>query len=220
MRFLLPAVLFSFSINAHAQKIFSTDDEHIFHAGIAAGANFCQVDGDGFVGYHKVGFAGNAQVYVRLSRVFQLSLGLGYAQKGSRESDIRQTSLGPAVFRYRLDLNYAEMPLMLYLFDGTRINYGLGISYGRLISSKEEAEDINPIRIDPELYPFRKDDWTGIAHIGYHIYGQWFATAQFQYTLGSIRNLDAIPPGYGYARERNNAVAVRLLYIIPSGGAR
>lgn len=220
MRYLLLFILLHASPFSGAQEVFSRDDERIFHAGVQSGANFCQVDGDGFSGYRKVGFAGNALVYVRVLPILHLSLGLGYAQKGSRESSIRETAIGPAVFRYRLDLNYVEMPLLAHLFFGGRLHYSAGFSYARLISSKEESEDVNPILISPELYPFRKQDWAGIVCINYQVYHQWFLSGQYQYTIGSIRDLPQIPPGYGFANERNNLMSLRLLYIIKSGATR
>src|SRR5205814_535086 len=141
-------VFFAFcTLTAKGQELFSRDEERVFHAGLIAGANFCQVDGDGFVGYHKVGFTGGASVYIKLSPIFQASLGIGYTQKGSRESGV-----------YRLALDYAEMPLLLQLFPPGRFHYSAGISYARLISSKEEAEDVN-VLISQELYPFQKQDW-------------------------------------------------------------
>jgi hypothetical protein len=203
-----------------AQTPFSQEDERIFHAGLTVGANFCQVDGDGFSGYHKAGLAANASVFVRLLPFLHANLGIGYSQKGSRESRIQETYIGPAVFRYRLDLNYVEMPFMLHLIEGKGFNYSAGISYARLLSFKEEAEDVNYIKISPELYPFKKRDWVGILGIGYHLGSNWFASGQYQYTLGSIRSEPDIPPGYGFGRQRNNVMTIRLVYIIKSGGER
>ncbi len=226
MRFLLTVLLLvSAALHAKAQAgdepaLFSRDEAKIFHAGVNLGANFCQVDGDTYDGYRKVGIAGGALVYVRVLPIVHVSLGLGYAQKGSRQSDIRDTYLGPAVFRYRVDLNYVELPLMFHLFLGGRLHYSAGISYARLLSSKEEAEDVNPIIIKQEYYPFIKEDWSGIVSINAHIYGRFFLQGQFQYTLGSIRDQPYIPPGYGSGHQRNNVMSVRLLYIIPSGAAR
>ncbi len=215
----LIALILAWNICA-AQNIFSTDDTRIFYGGLHLGANFSQVDGDGFSGYHKVGIAGGAAVYVRFLGTFGASLGLGYAQKGSSEARITGTAIGPAVFRYRIHLEYAELPLLLHYFSPGRFHYSGGFSYSRLVNSKEEAEDINPIRISPELYPFRKQDWSGILGITYRIYGQWFISGQYQYTIGSIRSEPFIPPGFGYGRQRNNVMGLRLLYVIGSGTSR
>jgi len=210
------------SEHSKAQEIFSAGDDRIFYGSLNLGANFSQVDGDGFSGYHKVGIAGGASVYVHFWTIFAASLGLGYAQKGSHEARISETSIGPAVFRYRAHLQYAEVPLLLHLLLDCpntvlgKIRYSAGFSYSRLLSSTETSEDINTIRISPELYPFRKQDWSGIVGLGYRIYGAWFLSGQYQYTIGSIRSEPYIPPGYGQGRQRNNVMTLRLMYIIGS----
>jgi hypothetical protein len=205
---LLSSILLCYSLSAQGQELFTRDDERVFHAGLNAGINFCQVDGDGLVGYHKIGLAGGATIYTRLLPILHASLGIGYTQKGSVQPG-----------RYRLNLNYVEAPLLFHLFPSGRFHYSAGISYGRLISSKEEAEDVG-ILVDPDLYPFNKTDWNIMAGVSYHINGQWFLNGQYQYTIQSMRDVANIPPGYGYANERNNVVSLRLLYIIPSAGAR
>jgi hypothetical protein len=208
VRALLIGCFFLCTTASWAQELFTRDDERVFHAGLAAGINFCQVDGDGLVGYHKIGLAGGATVYTRLLPILHASLGIGYTQKGSVEPG-----------RYRLNLNYVELPLLFHLFPKGRFHYSAGLSYGRLISSKEEAEDVG-ILVDADLYPFNKSDWNIVAGVSYHLQGQWFLNGQYQYTIQSMRDAANIPPGYGYANERNNVVSLRMLYIIPSGAER
>src|ERR1044072_2745021 len=108
-------ILLLLSVQAAGQIPFSEDDDRRFHAGVSLGSNFCQVDGDSFDGYHKVGIAGHTSVFVKLKGIFHASLSLGYAQKGTREASIRDTYTGPAVFRYKLNLNYVEMPLLVHM---------------------------------------------------------------------------------------------------------
>lgn len=213
------------SLRSKAQSVFSAFDDRIFYGSLNLGANFSQVDGDGFSGYHKVGIAGGGTVYVRPFKsppwnLLAGSLGIGYAQKGSHEASIRETTLGPAIFRYRMHLQYVDVPLLLHLLLPGRFHYSAGISYSRLISSNETSEDINIIRISPELFPFRRSDWSGIAGFGLRIRESLFLSGQYQYTLGSIRSEPYIPPGYGYGRQRNNVITLRLLYIIGSGSSR
>jgi hypothetical protein len=113
-----------------------------------------------------------------------------------------------------------EVPVLIHLFMRKRWHFSGGFSYARLISSKEEVTDPNPVVLNPDQYPFQKQDWSGIAGLGYNIHGQWYLIGQYQYTIGSMRDLANIPPGYGFAGERNNVMSLRLLYIIPSGGER
>jgi hypothetical protein len=210
VRLLLIALFLLPIAGIHAQELFSKDDDHVFHAGLYLGINFCQVDGDYFFGYNKIGGAGGAQVYARLNRFMHASIGIGYAQKGCREAN---------AWDYYLDLKYAEMPLMLHIFPGGRLHFSAGISYARLISSTEDAYGAMPFANNPDQYPFSKTDWSGIGGMSYRVYGNWFLNGQFQYTIGSMRRLEDAPPGYAFSGQQNNVVTLRLLYIIPSGAA-
>lgn len=222
MRYLL-LCFFLFSIfSAKSQALFTKDDNHLFYGGLKLGANFSQIDGDGFSGYHKVGFAGEGIVYVKPFPVVGFSLGLGYAQKGCHESSLIGTNIGPAVFRYRVHLQYVEVPLMIQIFTPGRLHYSLGVAYNRLLSSKEESEDINQIAISPDLYPFEKQELSGIVGINFKVYRSFFLCGQYEYSLSSIRNGANIPPGYrtGTGREFNNLMSLQFLYLIGSGNAR
>ncbi|MEO6832525.1 MAG: outer membrane beta-barrel protein [Chitinophagaceae bacterium] len=218
--FLLFLFLFTTSLG-NAQTIFSPDDTHLFYGGLEAGANFSQIDGDGFSGYHKVGFVGEGIVYIKPTKLIGFSLGLGYAQKGMNEADLTGTALGPAVFRYRVHLQYVEVPLLLQIFIPGRFHYSAGLAYNRLLSSNEESEDINPIAISPDLYPFEKQELSGIVSINYKVYGSLFLCGQYEYSITSIRNGANIPPGYatGIGHEYNNLMSFRLLYLIGSGNS-
>jgi len=223
MRILLSLLVSFLSVTSlWAQAPFTVDDNRLFYGGLQLGMNFSQVDGDTYSGYHKVGVVGGGLVYVRPFKRLGFSLGLGYAQKGSNESDIRETAIGPAVFRYRIHLQYAEVPLLFHLFVPGKFHYSAGFAYSRLLASKEESEDINPINISPDLYPFKPQEISGIVGINYHIYGQWFALGQYQYSLTSIRSDPQIPPGYntGSGHEYNNLFSLKLLYLIGSATAR
>ena len=55
------------TVNAVAQNPDSYYDEvpRTFYGGLIAGANFTQVDGDNYAGYHKVGLNAGGIVYTR-----------------------------------------------------------------------------------------------------------------------------------------------------------
>ena len=206
----------------HAQVLFGQEDDRIFYGSLESGANFSQVDGDGFSGYHKVGIAGVASVLVKPFSLLGISLGIGYEQKGSLEKSIQEFNTVPALFEYRLHFQYASLPLLVHLFLPGRLYYSAGVSYNRLISADESADANFPIKISPDLYPFKKQDWCGIAGITYRIGKGFFIAGQYQYTVGSIRSDPFIPPGFGagLGRERNNVMSLRIRYIIASAGTR
>ncbi|MBS1643508.1 MAG: PorT family protein [Bacteroidetes bacterium] len=201
---------------AHAQGPFDKDNSQIFFGGLVAGANFAQIDGDGFSGYHKPGFVGGGVVYLKPKSLLGFSLGLNYAQKGCKENSPASTSIGTAIFRYRVQLNYVQVPLLIHLFRPGRLHYSAGVAYNRLISSQESSEDINAIPISANLYPFEKKEWSGIVGFSYRVVENLFLCGQYEYSLSSIRNGTNIPPGYntGTGHEYNNLMTLRLMYLI------
>ena len=59
-----------------------------------------------------------------------------FSQKGAYKRDaITSNSTFP--YAYNLRLNYAEIPVMVYLTDKDAISVGLGVSYGRLVGLTE-----------------------------------------------------------------------------------
>lgn len=200
----------------HAQGPFEKDNPQMFIGGLVAGANFAQIDGDGFSGYHKPGFVGGGIVYLKSKSPLGLSLGLNFAQKGCKENSATSTNIGTAIFRYRVQLNYVQVPLLIHFFRPGRIHYSAGIAYNRLISSQESSEDINAIPISASLYPFEKQEWSGIVGFGCRVVENLFLVGQYEYSLSSIRNGTNIPPGYntGSGHEYNNVMTLRLMYLL------
>ena len=202
---------------ASAQSFLELPEDRFFFGGINLGGNFSQVDGDGYAGYHKVGFRGGAQVFGRVAPNLAASLGLFYAQKGSVEKTFIETSLGPAVFEYRMHLQYVEMPLQLHYFYGEKWVFNGGFAYGRLINATEEAASLYPIKIDPELYPFKRDEWSYMLGLGYRFYKNWIIQGHYQYTIGNIREGDQLPPQLSVGPERNNVVSLQVLILLGTG---
>jgi hypothetical protein len=200
-----------------AQSFIDQDETRTFFGGINLGTNFSQVDGDGYFGYHKVNFRGGAQVYLRMVPNLWASMGLLYTQKGSVEKTITETSLGPAVFEYRMHLQYAEMPVQFHYFYGPKWVFDGGIAYARLINSKEEAISINPIKIDPELYPFKRDEWSWMLGIGYRFYKNWIIQGHYQYSLTNIREGDQLPPQFSIGPEFNNMITLQVVILMGTG---
>ncbi len=190
------------------------DEYRNFWGGIAAGVNFSQVDGDGFAGYNKVGLNAGPVVYARFSPLIGASLEIAFSQKGSKMRRITDNAYsGPAVERYDMKLNYAEVPLLLHLMPEGRFHYSLGASYGYLISSEETAETIAPVNLDSELYSFLDQDINMIFGASYQLYGNWFFSGRFAYSLSTIRDPARVPVGYGGGNQANNLFTFRLVYL-------
>lgn len=109
------------------------------------GGNACQVDGDECYGYRKFGIHAGAGALIPVLKVSNFSMDVGlevlFNQKGAYKGDSLRLHLGSYVGRYNLKLNYAEIPLMLYLTDKDRYSLGVGVSYGRIVYLDEKHND-------------------------------------------------------------------------------
>ncbi len=207
-------ILTGFSQHSLAQSNYYEEDPHTFYGGLIAGGNFSQVDGDNFAGYHKVGMNVGGIVYASLADHLAASLEILYSQKGSRA---HKTQLSNNkiynILKYDINLNYAEVPVMLNYFDRRKSNFGAGFSYSQLISFKENVTTDPPFNTAVNLddYPFKKMDVNFIVGGNLHLYAGFFLNFRFQYSLFAIRK--NIYPEFGRAEQYNNMYTLRLMYL-------
>lgn len=200
-----------------AMAQFGEENERLFGAGITVGTNFTQVDGDNFAGYHKVGIAAGAILYINLGTPVALSMELLYAQKGAR-AGLNQL---PKPFNdksgfltdYKIQLNYAEVPILINYFDQKKNNFGAGFSMSYLGSSKETYRDGNGaiFEQDAKLFPFKKYDFNFVLNGAAHIWKGLNIGLRFQYSLINVRDLSNYLTGR--QQQFNNLVSTRLSYI-------
>lgn len=212
-------LLLVFGSPAHAQIEDETEGLYIerpqvFTVGFVGGANFCQVDGDSYAGYHKTGLNVGGIGYARIYRRVALSFELLYSQKGARSTDVRYSPLDSAslIAKYNINLNYAEIPLMINYFDKRKSHFGLGMSYNRLVTSTETMESLPASTMDFSKYPFRKDSYDLVASAQMHIWKGLFFNIRFQYAMVPVRTMS--PPALARAQKQfNNLWTVRLMYL-------
>jgi Outer membrane protein beta-barrel domain len=187
----------------------------LFEGRIVAGTNFCQVYGDTYGGYHKVGLNAGGMVYVHFKPALGASLEMVYTQKGVRSAAVKESyAVGTYFDKYYLNLNYVEMALMLHL-DMFFFDYEAGISYAQLLKSAEWAEADVPIYIDPRLAYFNTRDFAYIVGLSRRINEHWCINFHFQYSATTIRPWDRVPPRYSDGSNEYNALAsLRLVYKI------
>ena len=130
-RFRIVTLLLAFLVAAptllHAQ---------IIKGEVFLGGNACQVDGDECYGYKKFGVHAGAGALIPLTNWMDIGLEVLFNQKGAYKRDsITYGSTFPHA--YNLKLNYAEIPLMIYLTDKDAVSVGLGVSYGRVVGLNE-----------------------------------------------------------------------------------
>lgn len=203
---------------ASSQSIFQAEDNRVFFGGLIAGVNFSQVDGDALSGYHKVGFHGGAQVVTRFTQMFGLGLEILYAQKGSLFKGFSEDNYANTYLEeYRLHLNYVSVPLLLHVWLPGKASVHGGVSYDRLVSSKEEISSPQAYQVlNPETFPFKKNNFSLIGGAGYEFYPGWQIQLRYEYSLTSIRDSYYIPIGYGggiFGGQYNNLFTVRLAYF-------
>lgn len=182
-----------------------------FYGGLIAGANFCQVDGDYFAGYHKIGINVGGIAYAQLKKHLALSLEILYSQKGSRSTAPREVPNGDIITNYGINANYAEVPIMINYFDKRRSHFGAGISYGRLVSSSEVLTTSPPNNVDLSKYPFKDNELEAVAGFELHLVKGLFMNVRFQYSLLPMRT--DVMPNYSRAQQYNNLFVFRLMYL-------
>jgi hypothetical protein len=193
--------------------------QRTFYGGLILGANFSQVDGDNYAGYHRVGVNAGGIVYTRFDEHLAASIEILYSQKGSHSQKEQEGPSGSYIKSYDVRLNYAEVPLQLCYFDKRKSHFGAGIAISRLVSVKEEGEAIIPGggTVDFDQYPFKKMDYNFIVGGSLHLVKGLFLTARFQYSLVPIRKGTIgveLPPYFsGRGEQYNNMWTVRMMYL-------
>ena len=214
-RFTLVAFfLILLSHNSDAQNYY-IEDPHTFFGGLVAGGNFTQVDGDNFAGYHKVGFNAGGIVYARFAERIAASMEILYSQKGSRAHRSQRSNTGAyEIYKYDINLNYAEVPIMLNYFDKNRANFGAGLSYSRLINSKETVTTNNNTfndTIQLDRFPFKKGDLNFVLGGSLRLFQGFYINLRFQYSLLPVRK--EIFKELGRAEQYNNMWTFRIMYL-------
>ena len=101
------------------------------------GGNISQVDGDECYRFRKPGIHAGAGALIPITSFMDVGLEVLFNQKGAYKGDSINQHLGLYTGTYKLNLNYAEIPVMVYLTDKDRYSLGFGISYGRIVGLQE-----------------------------------------------------------------------------------
>lgn len=198
-----------------AQDYYEDDEElHTFYGGLLLGTNFAQVDGDKFAGFRKVGLNAGGIVYAKLGRKVAASMEILFSQKGSRSSKSLPSNTGKyRIDKYSIDLNYAEIPVMINYFDKRKSHFGAGLSYSQLISSSEEVSTTPayPVTDLAVKYPFKKADINAVICFNLHLVKGFFLNYHYQYSIAPIR--DNLEPELARAKQYNNLHVLRIMYL-------
>jgi len=197
-----------------AQSSYYVEEQRVFYGGLVGGVNFAQVDGDNFAGYHKVGVNVGGIVYAQLAEHVALSLEILYSQKGSKSDNAIFTNVNGqkvVIANYGININYAEIPVMINYFDKRKSHFGIGLSYGQLVSGTETLTTDPVVPIDLTKYPFKKSAIDFLAGVQLHLVKGLFLNVRFQYSIIPLRT--NIPPDFSRATQYNNMFVLRLMYL-------
>ncbi|HTN46688.1 MAG TPA: outer membrane beta-barrel protein [Flavipsychrobacter sp.] len=200
-------------------RIFLPDDEKVFYGGVTVGGNISEVIGDAYHGYHKLGWHIGPGVVTKFNQsILGMSLELLYSQKGSRGvKQLYSNAVGDYFERYYLDLNYVEVPVQLLIIPQPRYYVGAGLSYSRLIKSKERMVTMQqlPGIFREEDYPFLKEDWNWLVSAKYQFWRGWFVGARYARSLKPIRRAEQVPYYFGSGHQYNMYFTISVSYLIP-----
>jgi hypothetical protein len=195
------------------------DQPRVFYGGLVAGANLTQVDGDYYAGYDKVGLNAGGIVYAQIKKHLAFSMEILYSEKGSKSTGPQPSPANASILvtKYGINVNYAEVPVMINYFDKRKSHFGVGVSYSRLVNSHETL-DIDSFTTSRTIdlnnqYPFKPNGFDFLAGVDLHLVAGLFLNIRFQYSIVPIRT-QLPPPDYARADQYNNLWVVRLMYLL------
>ncbi len=192
----------------------NTSKSQIFKAELISGLNITQVEGDEVYGFKKWGSNVGLGVIIPFSKnkKWQLSTEILYVQKGAQERK-SYTDTFPEAWKYRLFIDYLEVPLIIHLEDRETWTFGLGASWSRMVNVKEY---INGKRIEETNLvsnPFKKDDFNAIFDLRFRIWKRLNFNFRYAYSITPIRKV--YYPKIDTTRKMyNNILTFRLIYLI------
>lgn len=171
--------------------LFSSVHAQQFKVGLLGGIVTSQVDGDTYAGYDKVGFLAGGFVTKKFSSEskWSASFEITYTQKGSRK--VPHPDKGD-YSDYKLNLNYAEVPLLLkYNFSAAdssnaqRMKFALegGLAVGALVYSNEEIAGGQL----PGGTPFQRYDYSIVLGLSYFLTEHIGFDVRTEYSMVPVR---------------------------------
>ncbi|WP_319482695.1 porin family protein [uncultured Draconibacterium sp.] len=177
-----------------------------FDAGIIAGFNGTQVEGDNLKGYHKAGILAGLFVQTDIAPAIVAGMEIKYSQKGSRRAfDPKQ----PDIDKYVMRLGYIDIPIFMAFRTNDRSMIIGGIAPGVLIHSKEvnsDGEIPEPDRQDFntfDLQPFVGFQFDFLEH----------ASVDLRFALSVLPCSDKSETNYYFHNGLfNNVISLALYY--------
>jgi len=203
--FLIPVLIFiSLSQRLPAQ---------IIKGEAIAGFNLSQVDGDMFYGFKKFGLNIGTGAMIPFGKNWDVSIEILYNQKGARQNSKVYDTI--CTYKYKLRLNYAEVPVLIHYTDKDFITAGAGFSWGRLVGASEWENGIKtPTTVKNGVYKI--NDFNIIGEVRIKIKGPLKFNVRYSYSLMPLREREFTncDTNTKFTRQQyNNLISLRLLYM-------
>ncbi len=188
-------------------------EAQLFRAGIVAGANFTQIDGDDYAGYHKVGINAGFLTDIEIGRNFSTSLEILYSPKGSA-STLKPNSYSGS---FKLQFDYVSIPILLNYNDRNKMIFGAGFTFNRLVNSKYivDGEEFPQIL---EQHPARNWDYGFVGSLTLMLNPSFGINLRSSYSLYYFRQ--APESNLHNFAQYHNTVTLRLLFFFRALGER
>ena len=199
-----------------------------FSAGIGSGLILSQMDGDGFTGYDKLGMRLGLRGIAHISERVDFILEMNWEEKGSTFESIIDGNVSAEKNR-TLALTYAEMPMMVRIFNRRRggLFYEGGFAISYLVKDEYlregRATDLEQFeKVSPD---FNRSEWNVVLGLGYEFNRHLGVLFRTSFGFSHLyRNLEAqegfLNRPVGSTEEppivqlRNYLVSVGAYYII------
>ena len=170
-----------------------------FKAGIKAGINTSQMDGDGYAGFNKINPQAGFFLQKKLSKVAQLQFEIIYIQKGSRYPGDPDNGIFTT---YRVQMDYMEVPI-LYQHEWRKFIFEIGPGIGFLFNTKEE----DSFGIVPQSgFKWRPWELDAMLGVNYYITEKAFINIRIHRSLVSTVTTVAITPYGSFGGAFNSVI--------------
>lgn len=156
----------------------SRSEAQDFRAGVLGGGVFSQIDGDNYSGFNKAGFALGVYAARQINPHWLAQFEILYAQKGAKKNPHQASG---DYTMYKASLNYIEIPVFARYYLN-KFSFDAGVSYGVLVSSKEEDE-----HGEFDADPFEDQEWATLIGVNYQINPRLYAGFRWGYSITRIR---------------------------------
>ncbi len=186
IKYLIFSIYFLFTF---FQNIFTVSAQR-FSGGLFIGMTACQVDGDTYAGFNKIGIQGGMFVNTILYKNLGVQFELKYAGKGAQK-----VTSADNILTYKMALHYIDLPVMVTYSIKEHVIIDLGLVSGYLFARQGEKDGY--VYDNEDFEEFRKIDFEWLAGVNYKITKNFIVNARYSYSIRPIRNLEVADTSYG-----------------------